>query len=191
MTKLSHTNSSLGPDLLLERLKSGDRKVFTLLFEYYYTGLVVFADRYLHDLEMAEDIVQSVFVRLWENRQAIKSTSIRHYLANAVKNNCIDLIRKKETEKKYTQRQTLQSTVQESDFWAENELAQMIETAINNLPPRCREIFILSRYEGLKSHEIAQRLQLSHHTVETQITKALRILRKDLKDYLFQFFFTF
>jgi RNA polymerase sigma-70 factor (ECF subfamily) len=142
-------------------------------------------------MELSEDIVQSAFVRLWENRHAIKSPSIRHYLASAVKNNCIDLIRKKETQKKYVQRQTHQEEGHGSDFWAESELEKMIETAINNLPPRCREIFILSRYEGLKSHEIAQKLQLSQRTVETQITKALKILRKDLKDYLFQLLFTF
>ncbi|WP_423129939.1 RNA polymerase sigma-70 factor [Gaoshiqia sp. Z1-71] len=191
MTKSLHTNSFAGADLLLERLKAGDRNAFTLLFEYYYTGLVVFADRYLHDTELAEDIVQSAFVRLWENRQAIKSPSVRYYLASAVKNSCIDLIRKNETQKKYAQRQTFQETDHGNDFWAESELQQLIETAIGNLPQRCREIFILSRYDGMKSHEIAQKLQLSQRTVETQITNALKILRKELKDYLFQLFLTF
>ncbi len=162
-----------------------------MLFDYYYTGLVVFADRYIHDMEMAEDIVQSVFVRLWENRQAIKSSSIRHYLANAVKNNCIDLIRKNETREKYARRQIDREKEYGGDFWAESELERMIETAVGNLPARCREIFIMSRYEGLKSNEIAEKLQLSQRTVETQITKALKILRKELKDYLFQLFLTF
>ncbi|MCW0484553.1 RNA polymerase sigma-70 factor [Gaoshiqia sediminis] len=191
LTKPSHTDFSPGDDLFLERLKAGDRNAFTLLFEYYYTGLVVFADHHLHDMELAEDIVQSAFVRLWENRQAIKSPSVRYYLASAVKNNCIDLIRKNETQRKYAQRLSFQETDHGQDFWAESELQQMIETAIGNLPQRCREIFILSRYEGLKSHEIAQKLQLSQRTVETQITNALKILRKDLKDYLFQLFLTF
>lgn len=191
MTRPSHTDFARADDLFLERLKAGDRNAFTMLFEYYYTGLVVFADRYLHDTELAEDIVQSAFVRLWENRQAIKSPSVRLYLASAVKNSCIDLIRKNETQKKYAQRQTFQEADHGNDFWAESELQQMIQSAIDRLPPRCREIFILSRYEGLKSHEIAQKLQLSQRTVETQITNALKILRKDLKDYLFQFLFTF
>lgn len=162
-----------------------------MLFEYYYTGLVVFANRYMHDIEMAEDIVQSVFVRLWENKHAIKSPSIRYYLANAVKNNCVDLIRKRETQVKYAQRQAFQAVDHGDNFWAENELEQMIEKAISNLPARCREIFVMSRYEGLKSNEIARKLQLSQRTVETQIAKALKILRKDLKDYLLQFFLTF
>ena len=191
LTKPSHNDPEFGDDLLLERLKAGDRKVFTMLFEYYYTGLVVFADRYIHDMELSEDIAQSAFVHLWENKHAIKSASIRYYLANAVKNNCVDLIRKKETQEKYIQRQEKHSPDHGTEFWAESELEQMIENAISNLPPRCREIFILSRIEGLSSHEIAQKLQLSQRTVETQITKALKVLRKELKDYLFQLFITF
>lgn len=178
-------------DLLLEQLKLGDRKAFTILFDYYYTGLVVYADRHLQDIELAEDIVQSVFVRLWENRQSIKSSSIRYYLASAVKNNCIDLIRKKETQEKYARRQLSGEFESGADFWAESELEQMIEKSINNLPPRCAEIFRMSRFEGLKTHEIAEKLQLSNRTVETQISNALKVLRKDLKDYLFQFLFTF
>ena len=178
-------------DLLLVQLKSGDRKAFTLLFDYYYTGLVVLADRYLHDLELSEDIVQSVFVRLWENRQSIQSSSIRYYLSNAVKNNCIDLIRKKETQEKYVRRQMDGNVDNGIDFWAETELEQMIEKSIANLPPRCAEIFRMSRFDGLKTHEIAEKLHLSNRTVETQISNALKVLRKDLKDYLFQIFFTF
>lgn len=191
MSDNEHTPFSHPNDLLLEQLKSGDRRAFTLLFDYYYTGLVVFADRYMHDLELSEDIVQSVFVRLWENRQSIQSSSICYYLSSAVKNNCIDLIRKKETQEKYVRRQLSGNVDSGADFWAESELEQMIEKSIANLPPRCAEIFRMSRFDGLKTHEIAEKLQLSNRTVETQISNALKVLRKDLKDYLFQFFFTF
>jgi len=142
-------------------------------------------------MELSEDIVQSVFVKLWENKHSLKSESIRFFLLNSVKNSCIDLSRKKETQEKYTQRQISQDSDYGDDFWAENELKEMIETAIGKLPPKCREIFKLSRYEGLKSDEIARKLQISQRTVETQITKALKILRNDLKDYLFQLFFIF
>jgi RNA polymerase sigma-70 factor (ECF subfamily) len=178
-------------NFLLERLKEGDRKVFTQLFEYYYSGLVIYADRYLHDLGSAEDVVQSVFIRLWENRHTIKSVSLRYFLINSVKNSCVDLLRKTETQEKYIRRQMNQFTDFGDDFWAEGELKEMIKTAVNNLPARCREIFMMSRFDGLKSKEIAQKLHLSQRTVETQITHALRILRKDLKDYLFQFLFIF
>ncbi len=191
MTKISHSDPNPDSNILLERLKKGDRKVFTMLFEYYYTGLVVFADRYIHDLELSEDIVQSVFVRLWENRQLLKSASIRYYLSSAVKNNCIDQIRKKETQEKYTRRQSPGDFENGIDFWAETELEQLIEKSISDLPPRCAEIFRMSRFEGLKSSEIAKKLQLSQRTVEVQITNALKVLRKDLKDYLFQFLLTF
>ncbi|MEN6455114.1 MAG: RNA polymerase sigma-70 factor [Prolixibacteraceae bacterium] len=174
---------------LLEKLKEGDRKIFTRLFEYYYSSLVIYADHYMHDEKASEDIVQSVFVRMWENRHEIKAASIRFHLISSVKNRCIDLIRKGGTQGKYIRRQMNQSEIQESEFWAESELKEMIETAIAKLPPRCREIFLLSRFEGLKSKEIAQQLNLSPRTVETQIAHALRVLRDDLKDYLFLLYF--
>ena len=191
MTNHYNNESDPGNQFLLEKLKEGDRKAFTVFFNYYYSGLVVYADHFLHDLEIAEDVVQSVFVRLWENRQLLKSTSIKYYLGNSVKNNCIDLIRKEETRKKFQQRQTNREPEYQGEFWAEAELREMIEISINKLPPKCREIFILHRYENLKSKEIAQRLQLSPRTVETQILKASKLLREDLKDYLFQLFFIF
>ncbi len=180
-----------GNDFLLEKLKEGNRKAFTIIFNHYYSGLVIYAEHFLYDQGMAEDIVQTTFVGLWENRQAIKSASIRHYLINSVKNKCIDILRKEETRKKYNQRQITQNINYQGAFWTESELREMIESSVNKLPPKCREIFILNRYENLKSKEIAQRLQLSPRTVETQILKALKLLRKDLKDYLFQLFFIF
>jgi RNA polymerase sigma-70 factor (ECF subfamily) len=101
------------------------------------------------------------------------------------------VIRKSATREKYIQRQIRQPSSVGEDFRAESELKEMIETAIGKLPPKCREIFELSRFEGLSSKEIAQKLQLSQRTVETHITHALKILRKELKDYLFHFFFIF
>lgn len=176
---------------LLKKLREGDRKIFTGLFDYYYSSLVIYADRFIHDQDAAEDIVQSVFVRMWENREEIKTASIRFHLVSSVKNRCIDLIRKEGTQDKYIRREVNRQNIQEDEFWAESELREMIETTIAKLPSRCREIFIMSRFEGLKSKEIAQRLNLSQRTVETHITHALKILRNDLKDYLFQLFFLF
>ena len=158
MTNHYTNETDPGNQVLLEKLKEGDRKAFTVFFNYYYSGLVVYADHFLHDLVTAEDVVQSVFVRLWENRQSLKSTSVKYYLGNSVKNNCIDLIRKEETRKKFQQRQTSREPEYQGEFWAEAELREMIEISINKLPPKCREIFILHRCENLKSKEIAQRL---------------------------------
>ncbi len=191
MADITGKEQSLSNPFLLDRLKEGDRNVFTLLFNEYYSGLVIYADYYLHDLEQSEDIVQSVFISLWENKHTLKSASFRFFLVNSVKNSCIDLIRKEETRNKYNLRQVNREADYEPDFWTEAELKKMIESAIEKLPPKCREIFILSRYKNLKSREIADKLNLSPRTVETQIAHALKVLREDLKDYLFQLFFFF
>lgn len=177
----------LGNVFVLERLKEGDRKLFSILFNYYYSGLVVYAAHFLHDPDMSEDVVQSVFIGLWENRRSIQSPSVRQYLVHSVKNRCIDLIRKEETRKKYTSRQLNQDADYQGEFYAETELREIIRKSIDKLPPKCREIFVLSRFDNLKAKEIAIKLELSPRTVETQILKASKLLREELKDYLFSF----
>jgi RNA polymerase sigma-70 factor (ECF subfamily) len=177
----------LGNVFVLERLKEGDRKLFSMLFNYYYSGLVVYAAHFLHDPDMSEDVVQSVFIGLWENRQSIQSLSVRQYLVHSVKNKCIDLIKKEETRKKYTSRQLNLDAVYQGEFYTETELREIIRKSIDKLPPKCREIFILSRFDNLKAKEIAIKLELSPRTVETQILKASKLLREELKDYLFCF----
>jgi RNA polymerase sigma-70 factor (ECF subfamily) len=191
---LSNRNDNrpdLGNEFVLERLKEGDRKLFSMLFNYYYSGLVVYAGHFLRDPEIAEDVVQSVFIGLWENKRSIKSSSVRHYLVHSVKNKCIDLIRKEETRKKYINRQQNQDADYQGEFYAETELREIIQRSIDKLPPKCREIFVLSRFENMKSKEIAEKLQLSPRTVETQILKASKLLREELKEYLYQLLLLF
>jgi RNA polymerase sigma-70 factor (ECF subfamily) len=171
--------------LILEHLKNSNQGVFEMVFKYYYSGLVVYADQIINDTSLSEDIVQTVFLKLWETRHSLEIRSFRAYFIQCVKNKCIDHIRYQEVKNRYKIQNIDFSQVELlEDMWTKNELEDLIHQAIDKLPPRCREIFLMSRMDNLKIGEIAGKLQLSGRTVETQITKALKVLRVELAEYL-------
>jgi RNA polymerase sigma-70 factor, ECF subfamily len=171
--------------LLLEQLKSSNKGAFELVFKYYYSGLVFYCDRFLKDRILAEDIVQTVFMELWEKRRALEIRSFRSYLLHCVKNRCIDYLRTQAVKNKYIgfKLETNQFEIPEN-FWTKHELEELIQNAIAKLSPRCKEVFLMSRMENMKNAEIADKLHLSGRTVETQITHALKHLRVELSEYL-------
>lgn len=170
---------------LVESIKNSNQGVFELVFNFYYSGLVVFADQIIKDTSISEDIVQSVFLKLWETRQTIDIRSFRSYFIQCVKNRCIDHLRSQQVKAKFDNRVAESDhLVMDEDLWTKTELSELIEQSVESLPPRCREIFRMSRYENLKIAEIADLLKISKRTVETQISKALKILRVKLIDYL-------
>lgn len=172
---------------LYEEMKKGKIYAFDFFFNYYYPGLCVYVQKIitLPDQE-ARDLVQDVFVKFWNDRE--NSTirfSIRSYLFTSVKNRCIDHLRKKERNIK------VQEITNEEAFTDElfesfvfSELEALFNKSLEKLPDRCREVFELSRFQGLKNREIAVKLGISEKTVENQMTKALHILKTELKDYL-------
>jgi len=171
--------------LILEHLKNSNQGVFEMVFKYYYSGLVVYADQIINNTSVSEDIVQSIFMKLWETRQTLEIRSFRAYFIQCVKNRCIDHLRSCEVKNKYnTLNIVSDQAANEDDLWLRSELDELIQQAIDKLPPRCREIFMMSRIESMKTAEIADKLNLSGRTVETQISKALRILRVELAEYL-------
>jgi len=171
--------------LILENLKNSNQGVFEMVFKYYYSGLVVYADQIVKNTAVSEDIVQSVFMKLWETRHSLEIRSFRSYFIQCVKNRCIDYLRSQEVKNKFShQHSDLPLVEMPEDLWTKTDLNEIIHQAIDKLPPRCREIFIMSRIDNLKTAEIAEKLDLSGRTVETQISKALKILRVELADYL-------
>jgi RNA polymerase sigma-70 factor (ECF subfamily) len=145
----------------------------------------VFADQIIKDTSISEDIVQSVFMKLWENRETIDIRSFRSYFIQCVKNRCVDHLRSQQVKAKFDNRvPESDHFMMDEDLWTKTELSELIEQSVESLPPRCREIFRMSRYENLKIAEIADQLNISKRTVETQISKALKILRVKLIDYL-------
>jgi len=177
---------------LAESIKNSNQGVFELVFNYYYSGLVVYADQIIKNTEISEDIIQSVFMKLWETRETIEIRSFRSYFMQCVKNRCIDHLRSLQVKQRFDNRiPEADHLVMAEDLWTKNELSELVEKAIEDLPPRCREVFCMSRYDNLKISEIAEKLDISKRTVETQISKALKILRIKLVDYLFLFLLYF
>lgn len=155
------------------------------LFKKYFSSLCIFARQYVYDNDKVKDIVHDVFINIWEKGELYASDSlIKGYLFTSVKNRCFNYLRdnKKFHEDIDTLSYSLQSPGAE-DKTEYTELELVIKEAIDSLPVRCQEIFILSRYEMLKYQEIADKLGISVKTVEAQMSKALKIMREHLSDY--------
>ena len=161
-----------------------------------FSRLFLFAKEYVLFDEEAENIVQDIFLMLWEKREALRvDVSLTAYLFTLVKNKCIDFLRHQMVEQMYTENVkheyyeelnvklfALESF--DHNFSSEEDIETLLRNAIDKLPERCRLIFIKSRIEGKKYKEIAEELNLSVNTVEGQISIALKKLREELKDYL-------
>ena len=169
-------------------LKSGDHQSYEILFRHFYTPLCNYAYSILRDADEAEEMVQRLFCKLWDQREYIEiHTSVKSYLYRTVHNDCMNRIKQCSIRTVHNEHYVYEKELISND--TENrvlvtELEQQIETIIGNMPPRCREVFKMSRQQQLSYSEIAQALRITTNTVETQIVKALRILRTGLKDYL-------
>jgi RNA polymerase sigma-70 factor, ECF subfamily len=172
---------------LLKKLSLGDKGAFNQLIESYYTSLCRSALKYIRSKEQAEEIVQDVFVSLWERRETIVvTTSLAAYLHTSVKYQSINALKKKlarpDTEAGFPEH--FHPTTNEVDeLFAGKELEELVQDAITALPARCRIVFDLSRNAGLTYNEIATQLDISPKTVETQISIALARIKAHLGKY--------
>lgn len=186
---MSDTNKpELKDILLIEGLGRRDKIVFDYIFNYYYSSLCAFSMQYLNDRSAVEDLVQDFFVSLWiDAPQHNIHSSLKTYLFASIKNRCLDFQKHQKVLEKY-KTFILFSTKPDDDstdhYFAESELRQAIQKSLGKLSPRCREIFELSRLNGLSNQEISTQLGISKRTVELQISNALKILRKELVEYL-------
>lgn len=169
-----------------------DKKAFEELFRTHFSPLSYFARGYVKDMDAAKEIVHDVFIQLWNKKDSIDTgRSVKSYLFTSVHNRCLNHIRDR---KKFNLNTAgIDSTILESQSEASDrmevaELEARIRIVMEMLPEKCREIFILSRYHDLKYSEIATKLDLSVKTVEAQISKALKIFREQLKDYMIMIF---
>lgn len=158
------------------------------LFKTYYLQLCNYAYIFLKDIDDSEDVVQAVFYKLWKKKDSIEITaSFKSYLFTAVRNTCLKRISHLKIRNAYKEN-VIHLTNKNSNHTLDSvmgrELEGQINDAIENLPEQCRLIFTLSRQSGFKYVEIAEHLKISLKTVENQMGKALKVLRKKLKGYL-------
>ncbi|WP_161964113.1 RNA polymerase sigma-70 factor [Chitinophaga flava] len=177
--------SGLYSEEVMQGLQARDRAVFARVYEHFYPVLFATARKYLGEREQAEEVVQDVFLRLWEKDFTLEhAAALKSYLFRAVINQCINhLQRNRMLEGHHAEIQHLQEESYLCTFIEEQELRERIHHAVERLPEQCRRIFKLSRYGGLKNNEIAQQLELSVKTVENQMTIALRQLKAALLDH--------
>ena len=163
---------------------------FEQVFNDHYQLLVAFAHKQTGNLEISEDIVQELFVYLYENRQKIEIKGpLKNYLFGAVFNKIKSHQRKEAVRERYESELSVNNQRMFRDLLVETEFEKKVFDEINKLPNRCREIFKLNRFEDISNDEIAVKLGISKRTVETQISKALRLLRNSLDPKVFFFFF--
>lgn len=152
------------------------------LFLYYYRPLCLYALHYVNDTDVVEDLVQECFVRLIEKEPVANEKA---WLYATVRNTCIDHLRRKFPQATDIQPTDLEGVISDEEA-AERSLHEAeLWTAIDSLPERCREIFLMAKQDGMKYHEIAEELHISEKTVEHQVSKALRFLRKKSGDYFY------
>ncbi len=174
-------------------LLNDDRNSFKEIFQKYFQPLFNLGFQYLEDEDEAKEVVQEAFVKLWAIRNEIEfDSNLRNFLFTLVKNNCLNILKRKQILLKHHEKikwmemhYQYESLTRIGDDYLEfNELKEKIDLAIQRLPVHCRVVFEMSRFEDLKNREIAEKLGITQKTVEAHLTKALKILRNDLKEYL-------
>lgn len=171
-----------------------EEEYFKILFRDYFASMCVFADRYLHDGEIARDVVHDVFCRIWENPSELTGVSnVKNYLYTSVRNRSLDVLRREDIHHRYVEWQREEG--EESEEFFENEMLReevyrLLDRAIQLLPGRSREILLL-KLQGLKNQEIADQLNISVNSVNTLKANAYKVLREQLqgKDLLSLVFF--
>ncbi|GAF05504.1 RNA polymerase sigma factor [Saccharicrinis fermentans] len=172
--------------LLLDKIQQGDSDTFTDLFNEYWEQLYLFSFNILKDEGLAKDVVQDVFISIWNRRGELQISNLKSYLFQSVKFQAAKTIRDHLNLRIYADvYENIESNASNN---VENEinykeLCGVVEQSMHKLPKKCAEVFYLSRHEGLSNLKVAEQLNISISTVENQINKALRIIKKDMHDY--------
>lgn len=181
--------------VLIDKIKRGDIDSFEIIFKHYYKRLCIFAEDFVKEKSMAEEIVSEVFYKIWENREELNITrSLQAYLFASVQNNSLKYLEHLKVLKKYNEFATAALQNKELLYSLDNHypianlISKEIESEINNaihaLPDQCRQVFCMHRFNELSYEEIAEKLNISINTVRTQMMRALKKLRESLKEYL-------
>ena len=195
MFDFSYFCSEMDPDklqILILSIRKGEKPAFEAVYSDFFGVIYHLSLQYLHDEKVAEEIVQDSFMKLWEIRETLNDRfNIRNFLYTITKNNCLNYLRNQKTalkhqeNLKYLEMQFNYEALEKMGSYVEfEELRLKIDQAIASLPDELRETFLLSRFDELPYKKIADKLSVSVKTVEARMTKSLKILRHELKDYL-------
>ena len=175
--------------LIAQHIKAGDKQSFELLFNRYYQPLVGFANKYLEDVQLSEETVQDFFCRYWDKRETVDiQESLKSYMYRSIRNSCLNHLRHDKIKHNHEREAAIvgegnpEVTVHDQLILA--ELDQKIMETIESLPEQCRRSFEFSRFEGLKYQEIADKMKISRKAVEANVSRALKVLRLELSDFL-------
>lgn len=183
---------------LFESFKEGDETAFTYFYDKYFRRITAFSIQFIYDKDEAENLAQEAFLHLWQNRETVESINgIQSFLYTYAKSKCLNMIRHNKVKDKFKS-EVLNQKERELDIEILNsvqfdtleltELERLIQECISELPPKTREVFIKKRFEDKKNAEIAEEMQVTLKAVEAHMTKALKILKTRLSDYLFLIF---
>ena len=167
-------------------MKAGDRESFNQVFRRYYSPMVRFCIRYVADSDLASEIVQDLFVKLWSNREKISfNTSFESYMLTSVRNSALTYINKERSHAEANLRVFSEESdnTDPSETLQSNNLEESYRKILKDMPEKRREVFLASRYDGLKYSEIAEKLGISQKTVEAQMSAAIKQLKDGLKAY--------
>lgn len=174
-------------NLGIKKIKKGDQKAFRKLFLRFYDPLCRFSWRFTHSRHIAEELVQEVFLEVWKSRESLDpQKDIKSYLYQSVRNEALNYLKHENLAEEYNKKiEWLKPspTTQQHNYQEQSEFVKAARKAIEDLPDRARQIYKLSRKDGLTYREIATILDISVKTVESQMSRALKILRKDLSQY--------
>lgn len=180
--------------LLFEKIRSGDTKAFEYTFRTYAPRLEAFARKYTTDTDEAEDIVQNAFLKLWERRELLENISLTSFLFMLIKNSCLNYLKHNQVAgtieqripdiNKIEQLYAIDFVSDPSSQLQQKELTESIDQIMNELPPKCKEAFVLSRLNGLKNREIASKMDITEKVVEKHITRALKRFKEGLRDFM-------
>jgi len=182
---------------IVKKLKEGDIHIFEEIYNEHYHALCSYAQRFVFNSEDTREIVQDVFVKIWEIRETLPGDiNFKTYLYTAVRNRCLDYLKHLKITNSYKATllrqvsENMQNGTNASETPLEGlitkDLEKSITDAVEALPDKCREVFMLSRFEGMKYKEIAEKLNISVNTVETHMSRAIKALRKSLSGHIFK-----
>ncbi|MBE9462392.1 RNA polymerase sigma factor [Dyadobacter subterraneus] len=172
---------------LIEGLRVGDRDAFTIIYKEYWYRMFTVANRKLQNRELAEELIQDIFTRLWKERETIRITQLDFYLFSAVRYEVIDQIRAAGRQNTYAEYYKAFASFEDlntENTVVFNDLVQMIDKGLEILPEKTREVFKLCRLQNWSLAKIASHLDLSEKAVEYHLTKATKSIRIYLKEVL-------